>query len=124
MAQQRRAMADSTRRLRQGRQVQREVRGGRVRKSRSGDGSTIAAPRPASLNVGSTVSRTSGSMQGLTLSRPQIAEPALADDRQQLADDGQQLADDEQQLADDEQLADDSRIQMIENMRITMVRAR
>ena len=48
-------------------------------------------------------------MQGLTPSRPQIAEPALADDGQQLADDGQLLADDGQQLADDgHQSADDS----------------
>ena len=33
-------------------------------------------------------------MQGLIPSRPQIAEPALADDGQQLADDGHQSADD------------------------------
>ena len=32
-------------------------------------------------------------MQGLTPLRPQIAEPALADDGQQLVDDGPQLAD-------------------------------
>src|ERR1700759_786251 len=101
MPQQRRAMADRTRTSRQGRQVQREVRGGHVRKTRSGDGSTIAAPRPASLTVGSRVSRTRGAMQGLTPSRPKIAEPALADDGQQLADDGQQLADDGHQSADD-----------------------
>ena len=48
-------------------------------------------------------------MEGPTPSPPQIAEPALADDRQQLADDGQQLADDGQQWADDgQQQADDS----------------
>ena len=48
-------------------------------------------------------------MEGPTPSRPQIAEPALADDRQQLADDRQQLADDMQQWADDgQQPADDS----------------
>src|SRR6201996_2546034 len=103
MPQQRRAMADRTRTSRQGRQVQREVRGGRVRKSRSGDGSTIAAPRPASLTVGSTVSRTRGAMQGLTLSQPQIAEPALADDGQQLADDGHQSADDSMDSDDEEE---------------------
>src|ERR1700759_3751056 len=107
MPQQRRAMADRTRTSRQGRQVQREVRGGRVRKSRSGDGSSIAAPRRASLTVRSTVSRTRGAMQGLTPSRPQIAEPALADNGQQLADDGQQLADDEHQSADDSMDSDD-----------------
>jgi len=90
-------------------QGQREVRRGRVRKSRSGDGSTIAAPPPASLTAGSTVSRTRGAMKVPTPSRPQIAEPALADDGQQLADDGQQLADDGQQWADDgQQPADDS----------------
>ena len=107
MPQQRRAMADRTRTSRQGRQVQRGVRGGRVRKSRSGDRSTIAAPRPASLTAESTVSRTRGAMQGLTPSRPQIAEPAPADDGQQLADDGQQLADDGHQSADDSIDSDD-----------------
>ena len=40
-------------------------------------------------------------MQGLSPSRHQLAEPALADDRQQLADDAQQLADDGHQSADD-----------------------
>ena len=94
MSQQRRAIADRMRSSRQGRQVQWEVSGGRVRKSRSGDRSTIAAPRPASLTTGSTVSRTRGAMLGPTLLRPQIAEPALADDGQQLADDGEQWADD------------------------------
>ena len=73
----------------------------RVRKSRSGDGSTIAAPRPASLTAGSTVSRKRGAMEGPTPSRPQIAESALADDGQHLADDGQQWADDGLQPADD-----------------------
>ena len=107
MPQQRRAMADRTRTSRQGRQVQREVRGGRVRKSRSGDRSTIAAPLPTSLAMGSTVSRTRGVMQGLTPSRRQIAEPAPADDGQQLADDGQQLADDGHQSADDSIDSDD-----------------
>jgi len=71
-----------------------EVRGGHVRKARSGDGSTIAAPRPASLTAGSTLSRTRGAMEVPTPSRPQIAEPALADDGQQWADDGEQPADD------------------------------
>ena len=109
MPQQRRAMADGTRASRQGRQVQQEVRGGRIRKSRSGEGSTIAAPLPASLTAGSTVSRTRGAMNGPTPSRPQIAEPPLADDGQQLADDRHQLADDVQQWADDgQQPADDS----------------
>ena len=107
MPQQRRAMADRTRTSRPGRQVQRGVRGGRVRKSRSGDRSTIAAPRPASLTAESTVSRTRGAMQGLTPSRPQIAEPAPADDGQQLADDEQQLADDGHQSADDSIDSDD-----------------
>ena len=87
MSQQRRAIADGTRSSRQGRQVQREVRGELVRKSTSGDRSTIAAPRPASPTAGSTVSRTRGAMEGQTPSRPQIAEPALADDGP-LADDG------------------------------------
>ena len=73
--------------------VQCEVRGGRVTKSRSGDGSTLAPPRSAALTARSTVSRTSGGIQGPTPSLPQRAEPALADDRQQLADNGQQLAD-------------------------------
>jgi len=82
---------------------------GRVRKSISGDASTIAAPRPASLTAGSTVSRTRGAMEVPTPSRPQLPEPALADDGQQLADDGQQLADDGQQWVDaTEQAADDS----------------
>ena len=97
MPQQRRAMADGRRASRQGRQVQREVRGGRIRKSRSGEGSTIAARRPASLTAGSTESRTTGAMEGPILSQPQIAEPAIADDGQQLADHRQQLADDVQQ---------------------------
>ena len=102
-----------------------EVRGGRVRKSRSGDGSSIAAPHPASLTAGSTVSRTRGAMEGPTPSRPQIAEPALVDDGQQLADNGQQWADNGQQWADNgQQPADDSMSQMMENMRIAMVRAR
>ena len=107
MSQQRRAIADRTRLSRQGGQVQREVRGGHVRKSRSRDGSTIAAPRPVSLTAGSTVSRTRGAMEGPTPSRPQIAEPALADEGQQLADDGQQGADDGQQPADDSMDSDD-----------------
>ena len=47
-------------------------------------------------------------MQGPTPSRPQIAEPALADDGQQLADNWQQLVDDRQHLANDgQQWADD-----------------
>ena len=87
-------MADRTCASRQGWQVQREVCGGRIRKSRSGEGSTIAAARPASLTAGSTVSRTRDAMEGPTPSRSQIAEPALADDGQQLADDGQQPAED------------------------------
>ena len=107
MSQQRRAIADRTCSSRQGRQVPREVRGGRVWKSRSGDRSTIAAPHPASLTAGSTVSRTRGAMEGPTPSRAKIAEPAVADDGQQLADDGQQWADDGQQWADDSMDADD-----------------
>ena len=48
-------------------------------------------------------------MEGPTPSRPQIAEPALADDGHQWADDMQQLADDVQQWAGDgQQLVDDS----------------
>jgi len=39
-------------------------------------------------------------MEVPTPSQPQIAEPALADDGQQLADDGQQWADDGEQPAD------------------------
>jgi len=89
MSQQRRAIPDRTRSSRQGRQGQREVRRGRVWKSRSGDGSTIAGPHPASLTARSTVSRTRGAMEVPTPPRLQIAEPALADDGQQLADDGQ-----------------------------------
>ena len=46
-------------------------------------------------------------MEGPTPSRPQIAEPALADDGQQLADDGPQWADDGQQPADDSMDSDD-----------------
>ena len=82
MPQQRGAIAQRTRASRQRRQVQSEVSGGRVQKSRSGDGSTIAASYPASLTAGSTVSRTSGAMQWPTPSQPQIAELALADDGQ------------------------------------------
>ena len=77
MSQKRRAVADRTRSSKQGRPVQRKVRGGRVWKSGSRDGSTIAAPCPASLTAGSTVCRTRGAMEGPTPSRPQIAEPAL-----------------------------------------------
>ena len=87
-------MADRTRTSRHGRQVQRGVHWGHVQKSRSRDRSTIAAPHPVSLTAGSTVSRTRGAIQGLTPSRPQIAEPALADDGQHLADDGHQSVDD------------------------------
>ena len=117
MPQQRWAMADRTRTSIQGRQVQREDRRGGVRKSRSRDGSTIAAPLPASLTVGSTVSRTRDAMQGLTPSRPQIAEPALVEDGQQLAHDKQQLADDGQQLAEDkQQLAEDGHQSADESM--------
>ena len=46
-------------------------------------------------------------MEGPTPSQPQIAEPALADEGQQLADDGQQWADDGQQPADDSMDSDD-----------------
>jgi len=53
-----------------------------------------------------------------TPSRHQIAEPALGDDGQQLADDGHQWADE----------GSSQRMtvwtQMMENVRITMVRAR
>ena len=87
-------MADRIRTSRHGRQVQKGVCGGRVRKSRFGDGSIIAAARPASLTVESTVSRTRGAMQGLTLSQPQIAVPTLANDGQRLADDRHHFADD------------------------------
>jgi len=93
MSQQRPTSADRRGSSREGRQGEREVRGGRVRKSRSGDGSTIAAPRPVSLTAGSTISRTRGAMEVPTPSRPQIGEPALMDDGQQFADDGQQSAD-------------------------------
>ena len=57
--------------------------------------------------MGSTVTTTSGGIQGLTLSRSQIAEPALADYVQQLADDGQQWVDDGPQPADDSMASDD-----------------
>jgi len=107
MSQQRRAIADRTHWSRQGRQGQREVRGGPVWKSRSGEGSTIAAPHPASLTAGSTVSRTRGAMEVPTPSQPQIAEPALADDGQQLAEDRQQWVDDGEQPADDSMDSDD-----------------
>ena len=46
-------------------------------------------------------------MEGPTSSRPQIAEPALAEDGQQLADDRQQWADDRQQ-AEDESIDSDN----------------
>ena len=46
--------------------------------------------------------------RGQPQSRPQVAEPALADDGQQLADHRQQLADDVQLWGDDrQQPADD-----------------
>jgi hypothetical protein len=80
-------MADRTRTLRQGRQIQRGVRGGRVQKSRSRDSLTIVAPPPASLTTESTVSRRRGAVLGPTSSRPQTAEPALSDNGQQSADD-------------------------------------
>ena len=46
-------------------------------------------------------------MEGPTPSQPQIGEPALADDGQQLVGDGQQWADDGQQPADDSMDSDD-----------------
>ena len=49
-------------------------------------------------------------MQGLTPSRPQIAEPALAYNRQQLADDREQVADDRQHLRDNVHQSADDRI--------------
>jgi len=89
-----------------------EVRAGRVRKSRSGDGSTIAAPRLVSLTAGSTVSRTRGAMKGPTPSRPQIAEPALADDGLQWADDGEQPVDDSMDSDDGEYEDNDGQSQV------------
>ena len=62
----------------------------------------VIAPRMASLTAASTVSRTSGAMQGTTPSRLQIVEPDLADDGQQWADDGQQPAGDGKASDDEE----------------------
>ena len=70
-------MADRTRWSRQGRQIQREVRSGRVRKPRSRDRLTIIPTPLASRPSGSTESRGTGLV--LASSRPEVPEPILVD---------------------------------------------
>ena len=83
--QQRRPKADKTRSSRQGKQIQKEVRSGRVRKSRSRDSLTII-PTPH-------VSRASGSTEGggtdlvQASSRLEVPEPVLVDSGRRSADD-------------------------------------
>jgi len=78
-------MADRTRPSRQGRQIQREVRSGRVRKSRSSDRLTIIPTPLASRPSGSTESRGTGLV--LASSRLEVPEPILVDSRRPSADD-------------------------------------
>ena len=83
--QQGRLMADRTRASRQGRQIQKEVRSGRVRKSRSRDWLTIIPTPLASCLSGSTESRGTGLV--LASSRLEVPEPILVDSGQPSADD-------------------------------------
>jgi len=78
-------MADRTRPSRQGRQIQREVRSGRVRKSRSRDRLTVIPTPHASRASGSTEGRGTGLVQAL--SRLEVPEPVLVDSGRQSADD-------------------------------------
>ena len=78
-------MADRTRPSRQGRQIQREVRSGRVRKSRSRDRLTIIPTPLASRPSGSTESRGTGLV--LASSRLEVPEPILVDSGRPSADD-------------------------------------
>jgi len=70
-------MADRTRPSRQGRQIQREVRSGHVRKYRSRDRLTIIPTSLASRQSGFTESRGTGLVLGLL--RLDIPEPILVD---------------------------------------------
>jgi len=77
-------MADRTRPSRQGRQMQREVRSGRVQKSRSRDRLTIIPTPLASRPSGSTESRGTGLV--LASSRLEAPEPILVDSGRPSAD--------------------------------------
>jgi len=83
--QQQRLMAHRTRPSRQGRQIQREVRSGRVRKSRSGNRLTIIPTALASRPSGSTESRGTGLV--LASSRLEVPEPIIVDSGRPSADD-------------------------------------
>jgi len=78
-------MADRTHPSRQGRQIQREVRSGRVQKSRSRDRFTIIPTPLASRPSGSTESR--GTSLVLASSRLEVQEPILVDSGRRSADD-------------------------------------
>jgi len=78
-------MADRTCPSRQGRQIQREVRSGRVQKSRSSDRlRIIPTPRTSRLS-GSTERRGTGLL--LASSRLEVQEPILADSGRPSVDD-------------------------------------
>ena len=97
--QQRRLMADRTCPSRQGRQIQREVRSGRVRKSRSRDRLTII-PTPLARASGPTESRVTGRVPALL--RPEVQEPILVDSGRQSADDSIDSQDGEYEDNDDQ----------------------
>ena len=78
-------MADRTRPSRHARQTQREVRGGRVRKSRSRDGLTIIPTPLASRASGRTESR--GTVPVPASSRLEVLEPVTVDSGRRSADD-------------------------------------
>jgi len=78
-------MADRTRPSRQSRQIQREVRSGRVRKSKSRDRLTIIPTPLASRPSGSTESR--GTSLVLASSRLEVPDPILVDSGPPSADD-------------------------------------
>jgi len=77
-------MADRTRLSTQGRHIQREVRSGRVRKSRSGDRLTIIPTPLASRPSGTTESRGTGIV--LASSRLEVPEPIILDSGRPSAD--------------------------------------
>jgi len=83
--QQRRLMADTTRLSSQGRQIEREVRSGHVRKSRARDRLTIIPTPLASHPLGSPESR--GTALVLASSRLDVPEPILEDSGRPSADD-------------------------------------
>ena len=83
--QQRRLMADRTRPSRQGRQIPREVRSGRVWKSRSRDRLTII-PTPLAFRP-SRSTASSGTGLVLASSRLEVPEPILVDSWRPSADD-------------------------------------